>query len=71
MAELNSTLLLEVALDLANSITTTDRFDRLLGSVRKAINCDAGGAALLSGRAADATGNSGVNSGYLRPSFLR
>jgi anaerobic nitric oxide reductase transcription regulator len=41
MAELNSTLLLEVALDLANSITTTDRFDRLLGSVRKAINCDA------------------------------
>jgi len=41
MADLNSTLLLEVALDLANSLTSTDRFDRLLSSVRKAINCDA------------------------------
>ncbi|MFT6899632.1 MAG: anaerobic nitric oxide reductase transcription regulator [Paraglaciecola sp.] len=41
MAELNSTLLLEVALDLANSITNKDRFDRLLSSIRKAINCDA------------------------------
>lgn len=41
MAELNSTLLLEVALDLANSITSSDRFDRLLSSIRKAINCDA------------------------------
>ena len=39
--ELNSTLLLEVALDLANSITNEDRFDRLLSSIRKAINCDA------------------------------
>ena len=41
MIELNSTLLLEVALDLANSITSEDRFDRLLSSIRKAINCDA------------------------------
>lgn len=41
MTDLNSTLLLEVALDLANSITSSDRFDRLLSSLRKAINCDA------------------------------
>ena len=41
MPELNSTLLLEVALDLANSITNEDRFDRLLSSIRKAINCEA------------------------------
>ncbi|ALZ74580.1 nitric oxide reductase transcriptional regulator NorR [Rheinheimera sp. F8] len=34
-------LLLEVALDLANSINTEDRFDRLLSSIRKAIRCDA------------------------------
>lgn len=39
-------LLLEVALDLANSINTEDRFDRLLSSIRKAIRCDA--VALLS-----------------------
>lgn len=36
-----STLLLEVALDLANSLNNDDRFDRLLSSVRKAIRCDA------------------------------
>tara|TARA_R110001599_G_scaffold74653_4_gene205836 strand:+ start:199 stop:1785 length:1587 start_codon:yes stop_codon:yes gene_type:complete len=41
MLEMNSTLLLEVALDLANSINNEDRFDRLLSSIRKAINCDA------------------------------
>ncbi len=41
MAEVNSTLLIEVALDLANSIGNEDRFDRLLTSIRKAINCDA------------------------------
>ena len=41
MAEVNSTLLIEVALDLANSISSDDRFDRLLTSIRKAINCDA------------------------------
>ncbi|SFJ83654.1 nitric oxide reductase transcriptional regulator NorR [Methylophaga sulfidovorans] len=34
-------LLVEVALDLANSLNTGDRFDRLLGSIRKAIACDA------------------------------
>ncbi|MAX53431.1 MAG: nitric oxide reductase transcriptional regulator NorR [Methylophaga sp.] len=34
-------LLVEVALDLANSLNTGDRFDRLLGSIRKAISCDA------------------------------
>ena len=41
MAEIHSTLLLEVALDLANSIGNEDRFDRLLTGIRKAINCDA------------------------------
>lgn len=44
--ELHASLLLEVALDLAASLTTADRFDRLLNSVRKAIPCDA--VALLS-----------------------
>lgn len=34
-------LLVEVALDLANSLNTGDRFDRLLSSIRKAIACDA------------------------------
>ncbi|PUA27898.1 MAG: nitric oxide reductase transcription regulator [Cellvibrio sp. 79] len=41
MAEVNSTLLIDVALDLANSIGDKDRFDRLLTSICKAINCDA------------------------------
>ncbi len=41
MTEVNSTLLIEVALDLANSIGNEDRFDRLLTSIRKAISCDA------------------------------
>ncbi|AFJ01271.1 Anaerobic nitric oxide reductase transcription regulator NorR [Methylophaga frappieri] len=41
MQEFDSTLLLEVALDLANSINNDDRFDRLLASIRKAIKCDA------------------------------
>ena len=41
LAEVNSTLLIEVALDLANSIGNEDRFDRLLTGIRKAINCDA------------------------------
>ncbi len=40
-SEQNITLLLEVALDLANSINNDDRFDRLLTSIRKAIHCDA------------------------------
>ncbi|HWV14159.1 MAG TPA: nitric oxide reductase transcriptional regulator NorR [Cellvibrio sp.] len=41
MIEVNNTLLLEVALDLANSIASENRFDRLLTSIRKAISCDA------------------------------
>ncbi|MAK65485.1 MULTISPECIES: nitric oxide reductase transcriptional regulator NorR [unclassified Methylophaga] len=41
MQDFDSTLLLEVALDLANSINNDDRFDRLLASIRKAIKCDA------------------------------
>lgn len=41
MSEQNNRLLLEVALDLANSLNNEDRFDRLLTSVRKAIRCDA------------------------------
>ena len=34
-------LLIQIALDLANSINNEDRFDRLLSSIRKAIKCDA------------------------------
>ena len=41
MTLFNSNLLIEVALDLANSINNDDRFDRLLDSIRKAIQCDA------------------------------
>lgn len=41
MQDFDSTLLLEIALDLANSINNDDRFDRLLASIRKAIKCDA------------------------------
>lgn len=41
MAEFNTTLLVEVALDLASSLSNHDRFDRLLTSIRKAIRCDA------------------------------
>ena len=41
MIEVSSTLLLEVALDLTNSIASENRFDRLLTSIRKAISCDA------------------------------
>ena len=37
MTLFNSNLLIEVALDLANSINNDDRFDRLLDSIRKAI----------------------------------
>lgn len=46
MHQRSNTSLLEVALDLANSINNDDRFDRLLTSIRKAISCDA--VALLS-----------------------
>lgn len=41
MTYLNSNLLMEIALDLANSINNDDRFDRLLASIRKAVQCDA------------------------------
>lgn len=41
MLETNLTLLLDVALDLANSLNNENRFDRLLSSIRKAIRCDA------------------------------
>jgi len=37
----DANLLLEVALDLANSLNNADRFDRLLSTIRKAIQCDA------------------------------
>ncbi|WP_264300119.1 nitric oxide reductase transcriptional regulator NorR [Microbulbifer hainanensis] len=39
-------VLIELALDLARGLTNEDRFDRLLSTIRKAINCDA--VALLS-----------------------
>lgn len=41
MAEFNTALLIEVALDLASSLSNHDRFDRLLTTIRKAIQCDA------------------------------
>lgn len=41
MTEVDSTLLIDVALDLANSLGNKDRFDRLLTSICKAIDCDA------------------------------
>ncbi len=41
MSEEKVDVLLEVALDLANSLDKDNRFDRLLTSIRKAIRCDA------------------------------
>lgn len=41
MNEEKAHVLLEVALDLANSLNNENRFDRLLTSIRKAIRCDA------------------------------
>ncbi|WP_256717985.1 nitric oxide reductase transcriptional regulator NorR [Shewanella sp. UCD-KL12] len=41
MVEISSTALIELALDLTNSLTTKDRFDRLLSTVRRAVSCDA------------------------------
>ncbi|WP_445366002.1 nitric oxide reductase transcriptional regulator NorR [Microbulbifer sp. ANSA001] len=41
MTDINANLLLEVALDLANSLNNSDRFERLLSTIRKAIKCDA------------------------------
>ena len=46
MEKISSTALIELALDLAGSLNTKDRFDRLLDTVRKTIACDA--VALLS-----------------------
>lgn len=41
MNEINQSLLLGIALDLASSLANDDRFDRLLTALRKAIPCDA------------------------------
>ncbi|WP_223292998.1 MULTISPECIES: nitric oxide reductase transcriptional regulator NorR [Shewanella] len=41
MIDISSTALIELALDLTNSLTTKDRFDRLLSTVRRAVSCDA------------------------------
>ncbi|SFD33238.1 nitric oxide reductase transcriptional regulator NorR [Pseudoalteromonas denitrificans] len=46
MNEITSSALIELALDLAKSLTSEHRFDRLLDTVRKTIQCDA--VALLS-----------------------
>ncbi|WP_077288417.1 nitric oxide reductase transcriptional regulator NorR [Cognaticolwellia aestuarii] len=46
MSQISSTAIIELALDLASSLNSTDRFDRLLATVRKTIKCDA--VALLS-----------------------
>jgi anaerobic nitric oxide reductase transcription regulator len=46
MKKISSTAVIELALDLATSLNTKDRFDRLLDTVRKTIACDA--VALLS-----------------------
>jgi len=41
MSEISSAALIELALDLTNSLTSKDRFDRLLSTVRHAVACDA------------------------------
>ncbi|MDO6765408.1 nitric oxide reductase transcriptional regulator NorR [Agarivorans sp. 1_MG-2023] len=41
MSDISSKALIELALDLAQSLSTKDRFDRLLDTVRKTISCDA------------------------------
>jgi anaerobic nitric oxide reductase transcription regulator len=46
MSQISSSAIIELALNLASSLTTKDRFDRLLDTVRKTIVCDA--VALLS-----------------------
>tara|TARA_B110000196_G_scaffold320120_1_gene340615 strand:+ start:1594 stop:3180 length:1587 start_codon:yes stop_codon:yes gene_type:complete len=46
MNQISSTAIIELALDLASSLNSKDRFDRLLDTVRKTISCDA--VALLS-----------------------
>jgi len=46
MSQISSSAIIELALNLASSLNTKDRFDRLLDTVRKTIACDA--VALLS-----------------------
>jgi len=46
MSQISSTAIIELALDLASSLNTKDRYQRLLDTVRKTIPCDA--VALLS-----------------------
>lgn len=41
MGDISSTALIELAVDLTNSLTSQDRFDRLLSTVRQTIRCDA------------------------------
>ena len=41
MSEISSTALIELALNLTNSLTDGDRFERLLSTVRQAVACDA------------------------------
>ncbi|WP_299801663.1 nitric oxide reductase transcriptional regulator NorR [uncultured Shewanella sp.] len=41
MSEISSSSLIELALDLTNSLATKDRFERLLSTVRHTIACDA------------------------------
>ncbi|MGB1197541.1 MAG: nitric oxide reductase transcriptional regulator NorR [Thalassotalea sp.] len=41
MSQISSTAVIELALDLASSLNSKDRFDRLLDTVRKTITCDA------------------------------
>ncbi|MCL1049951.1 nitric oxide reductase transcriptional regulator NorR [Shewanella abyssi] len=41
MSEISSAALVQLALDLTHSLTTKDRFDRLLNTVRNAVVCDA------------------------------
>jgi anaerobic nitric oxide reductase transcription regulator len=41
MSDITSSALIELAVDLTNSLTSGDRFDRLLNTVRRVIRCDA------------------------------
>lgn len=41
MSEISSAALVQLALDLTNSLTNHDRFERLLNTVRHTVNCDA------------------------------
>ncbi len=41
MVDITSSALIELAVDLTNNLTSEDRFDRLLSTVRQTISCDA------------------------------